>query len=63
MEIRIYRKTIHYVCGRTGSGNGGVNGQTATLKTYVGGQEVGSGTGTAFSSGFINMTNKTYLLK
>lgn len=56
------KQSITFV-GGAGSGNGGVNGQTATLKTYVSGQEVGSGTGTAFSSGFINMTNKTYILK
>jgi hypothetical protein len=56
------KKEITYVLMQ-GTGNGGVTGQTATLKTYVGGQEVGTGTGTALSSGFINMTNKTYLLK
>lgn len=56
------KQSITFV-GGAGSGSGGVNGQTATLKTYVGGREVGSGTGTAFSSGFINMTNKTYILK
>lgn len=41
----------------------GVAGQTATLKTYVGGTEVSSGTGTALSSGFISLTNKVYILK
>ncbi len=41
----------------------GVAGQTATLKTYVGGTEVSSGTGTALSSGFISMSNKLYILK
>lgn len=41
----------------------GVAGQTATLKTYVGGTEVSSGTGTALSSGFISLTNKLYILK
>ena len=56
------KQSITYVLMQA-TGNGGVTGQTATLKTYVGGQEVGTGTGTALSSGFINMTNKTYLLK
>lgn len=46
-----------------GNGNGGVTGQTATLKTYVGGQEVASGVGTALSSGYISVTNKQYFLK
>ena len=46
-----------------GNGNGGVTGQTATLKTYVGGQEVASGAGTALSSGYISVTNKQYFLK
>lgn len=41
----------------------GVAGQTATLKTYVGGTEVSTGTGTALSSGFISLTNKLYILK
>jgi hypothetical protein len=46
-----------------GTGNGGVTGQTATLKTYVGGQEVSTGTGTALSSGIVSVTNKQYFLK
>jgi hypothetical protein len=46
-----------------GTGGGGVTGQTATLKTYVGGQEVSSGAGTALSSGYISVTNKQYFLK
>jgi hypothetical protein len=56
------KQSITFV-GGAGSGSGGVGGQTATLKTYVGGQEVSSGTGTALSSGFLNVTNKTYILK
>lgn len=56
------KQSITFV-GGAGSGSGGVGGQTATLKTYVGGQEVSSGTGTALSAGFLNVTNKTYILK
>jgi hypothetical protein len=46
-----------------GTGTGGVTGQTATLKTFVGGQEVSTGTGTALSSGVVSVTNKQYFLK
>jgi hypothetical protein len=56
------KQTITFV-GGSASGGGGVSGQTATLKTYVGGQEVSSGAGTALSSGFLNLTNKIYILK
>lgn len=41
----------------------GEAGKTATLKTYVGGTEVSSGTGTALSTRFISLTNKVYILK
>jgi hypothetical protein len=56
------KQSITFV-GGSASGGGGVSGQTATLKTFVGGQEVSSGAGTALSSGFLNLTNKIYILK
>jgi hypothetical protein len=56
------KQSLTYVLMQ-GTGNGGITGQTATLKTYVGGQEVSSGMGTALSSGYITMSNKQYFLK
>lgn len=56
------KKSITFV-GGSASGGGGLAGQTATLKTFVGGQEVSSGAGTALSSGYLNLTNKIYILK
>ena len=56
------KQSITFV-GGSASGGGGLSGQTASLKTYVGGQEVSSGTGTALSSGYLNLTNKIYILK
>jgi hypothetical protein len=46
-----------------GTGSDGVAGQTATLKTFVGGKEVDSATATALSSGIISLTSKQYFLK
>ncbi len=45
-----------------GTGSGGQTGQKATLKTFVGGKEVATGTGTALSSGVISITNSLYRL-
>ncbi len=45
-----------------GTGTGGQPGQKATLKTFVGGKEVATGTGTALSSGVISITNSLYRL-
>jgi hypothetical protein len=46
-----------------GSGTGGQQGQKATLKTYVSGKEVSTGSGTALSVGAISVTNQLYTLK
>ena len=45
-----------------GTGQGGQTRQKATLKTFVGGKEVATGTGTALSSGIISITNSLYRL-
>lgn len=45
-----------------GTGAGGQTGQKATLKTFVGGKEVATGTGTALSSGVISITNSLFRL-
>jgi PBP1b-binding outer membrane lipoprotein LpoB len=47
----------------SGSGTDGVEGQTATLKTYVGGKEVSSGGGSTTSFGSVSMSNKLYFFK
>jgi hypothetical protein len=57
------KESIKTVIAQAQGSTPGVAGQTATLKTYVGGTEVSSGTGTALSSGFITLTNKVYILK
>lgn len=57
------KESIKTVIAQAQGSTPGVAGQTATLKTYVGGTEVSSGTGTALSSGFISLTNKLYILK
>lgn len=57
------KESIKTVVATAQGSTPGIVGQTATLKTYVGGTEVSSGTGTALSSGFISLTNKVYILK
>lgn len=57
------KESIKTVVATAQGSTPGMTGQTATLKTYVGGTEVSSGTGTAISSGFISLTNKVYILK
>lgn len=57
------KESIQTVVATAQGSTPGLAGQTATLKTYVGGTEVSSGTGTALSSGFISLTNKVYILK
>ncbi len=45
------------------NGTGGVAGQTASLKTYVGGKEVATATGSALSGGILILSNNQYFLK
>jgi hypothetical protein len=45
------------------TGSGGVAGQTAILKIFVGNVEVESGAGTTTSSGFISLAPQPYVFK
>jgi hypothetical protein len=61
LEFEANKSLTTVVIAATGSG--GITGQKASMKTYIGGKEVSSGGGTALSSGFLNMTNQVYILK